>query len=78
MITIDIDGVRLGALDPDTLTMGDVIDLEEAKGFRDIAAWLVEKAGADMTDVRKLPYRKLTELAEGLRDALKTASELPN
>lgn len=77
MINILLDGQQIGAIDPDALTLGDQIDLEEARGVKDICAWLVAHAGADLPVLRKLPFAKLNELAEGVAAALKEAAEVP-
>lgn len=61
-------------IDVDELTIGDQMDLEEAKTAGDICRWLVQHAGVDMAELRALKLRELRTLAETigtqLRDAL--------
>lgn len=78
MIDIKCNGQVIGRLNPDELTVGDQIDLEEAVGASQIAKWLITHAGAKMEDIRPIPFPRLKELMNGLADALKEASELPN
>jgi len=48
MITVAIDGVTYGVVDPDTLTIEDQIELEESRGAKSLVAWM--KAHAGTTD----------------------------
>ena len=81
MIKIEINGVQYGSVDPDTLTIEDQIELEEATGAKTLVAWL--KAHAGTTDEQaaklvKLPLRKVKELSKGIAEALIAALDLPN
>jgi len=78
VIDIKCNGKVIGHLNPDELTVGDQIDLEAAVGAKQIAEWLIAHAGSKMEDIRPIPFPKLKELMEGLAEALKVASELPN
>jgi hypothetical protein len=58
-------------IDVDELTIGDQMDLEEAKTAGDIVRWLVTHAGADMDALRALKLRELRTLAESIGAQLK-------
>lgn len=58
-------------IDVDELTIGDQMDLEEAKTAGDICRWLVTHAGADMAELRALKLRELRTLAETIGQQLK-------
>lgn len=58
-------------IDVDDLTIGDQMDLEEAKTAGDICRWLVTHAGADMQELRALKLRELKTLAETIGAQLK-------
>lgn len=81
MIDIQVDSTLIGRIDPADVTIGDQIELEEAKGARDILAWLKSHAAmsADAeSTLKKMPLRKVKELGEGVSKALMAAVELPN
>jgi hypothetical protein len=81
MIDIKVDDVLIGRIDPADVTIGDQIELEEARGARDIVAWLKAHAamGAEAeAKLLKMPLRKVKELGDGVSKALMAAVELPN
>jgi hypothetical protein len=81
VVNIEIDGVQIGKIDPDDITIGDQIELEEAKGAKQIVTWLRAHAGTDDAAVAKLvtmKLRKMRELATSVGEALLAAAELPN
>lgn len=78
MIEIKVNGVVVGKIDPDTITIGDQIDLEATKGMTAMCDWLIAKAGCDLKVLRAMPFRAISELAEGVKTALEAASSLPN
>ena len=81
MIDIRVDDILIGHIDPAELTIGDQIELENAKGARDIVAWLRIHAGMDKdaeAKLVKMPLRKIKELGDGVSQAMMAAVELPN
>jgi hypothetical protein len=81
MIDIKIDDVQIGLIDPAEITIGDQIELEDAKGAKNIITWLKAHAGMDAAaeaKLLKMPLRKIKLLAEGVGNALMEAAELPN
>lgn len=81
MIDIKVDEVLIGRIDPASITIGDQIELEEAKGAREVLAWLRAHAGTEAeaeAKLKKMPLRRIKELAQGVGDALIAAAELPN
>lgn len=57
-------------IDPDTLTIGAMLDLEEATTVRALVDWLVEHGGAAEAEVRALPLSELKDVAEQVKAAL--------
>jgi len=57
-------------IDADALTIGDMLDLEEATTVRAMVAWLVTHGGVSEADVRALPLAELKSVAEQVKAAL--------
>jgi hypothetical protein len=81
MIHIEVDGQKLGTIDPEELTIDDQIALEQARGAIKTIAWL--KAHAGTTDeqaaaIGRLKLRKIKELNTAIGEAISAALELPN
>jgi len=78
---IIIDGVRLGTIYPDQLTMGDQIDLEDATTIRAIVGWLEDHAGADydtaMDVLRPLKLQEAVGLMMQIQEAIGKAISVP-
>lgn len=64
-------------IDVDTLTVGDIEDLEEARKVGQIIAWLVAHAGAEAASVRALPVKDLRAAMESVRAQMAGAFSIP-
>lgn len=61
-------------IDPKLITVGALIDLEEAKKTKDICLWLVAHAGAKMDELRALPVQELGEVGKRVAESIKAAA----
>lgn len=64
-------------IDIDVLTVGDLMDLENAKKVTEISDWLIQKAGAKLEDIRKIPAKDMRALMDQLRERLTAGMSLP-
>ena len=81
MIHIEIDGQKLGTIDPEELTIDDQIALEQARGAIKTIAWLKQHAGTtdeQAAAIGKMKLRKIKELNVAIGEAISAALELPN
>jgi hypothetical protein len=81
LVEIAIDGVVLGTVDPNELTAGAQLDLEDVQRGKHLITWLVQHAGADATTVeaaiRPMPARALLDLMREISAALGEALDVP-
>jgi hypothetical protein len=80
IMELKVDGKVIGEVDPQALTIGDQLDLEDARTVRDVMYWLVDHAGADEEaleeTLRPLPLPEVLTIARGISEALGAA--IPN
>jgi hypothetical protein len=81
MIHIDINGERLGTIDPEELTIDSQIELEQARGAKLLIAWLRKYAGT--TDeqtavIGKMKLRRIKDLNTSIGEAISASLDLPN
>lgn len=80
-VAIVVNGQQLGEVDPDELTIGAQMDLEDAKSTRQVIQWMGTYANADVARVeeilRPLKARELHQLVASLNTALQRAVEVP-
>lgn len=65
------------SIDVDTLTVGDIEQLEECTRVKQMIDWLVKHAGANADELRALPAREIKSVLADVRDKLKDAFDLP-
>jgi hypothetical protein len=80
-VEIRIDETILGEIDPDTLTIGDQMDLEAASSLSQIIEWLIAHTGAERGQIvaalRPLPLPRVWDLVADINTAMGRAIGAP-
>lgn len=65
------------SVDASQLSIGAVMDLENAVKVTDICNWLVEHASVDMAELRALPASEIISIADQVGTLLRDALSVP-
>jgi hypothetical protein len=62
-------------IDIETLSVGDIEDLENAESMGAMINWLVQHAGCERDTLRSLPFRDVRSVMQRVNESLKSALE---